>query len=221
MIDDFNLIKDRNRKNIWVSISGGVDSALLMYLLVKYVYENNLNVSITPWTIVDLYRPGNDEAVKKIISCIQSRYPYHIEENIIDYFYKEKTKKEHSKEFWDRIFKTNRYDLYMNGLTTTPPIDVMKKLNMYDHFLHMTTQLGDTRTLPDQNNLIYQKNTRMDVYNPFINIDKSQLAKIYYEEDLMDDLFPLTQSCIAPKRPCYTCWWCTEKNWAFGLYDMS
>ena len=41
MIDDFNLIKDRNRKNIWVSISGGVDSALLMYLLVKYVYENN------------------------------------------------------------------------------------------------------------------------------------------------------------------------------------
>lgn len=64
-----------------------------MYLLVKYVYENNLNVSITPWTIVDLYRPGNDEAVKKIISCIQSRYPYHIEENIIDYFYKEKPKR--------------------------------------------------------------------------------------------------------------------------------
>ena len=42
----------------------------------------------------------------------------------------------------------------------------------------------------------------------------------------MDNLFPITWSCISYgdktdywTHPCKTCWWCKEKLWAFGSYD--
>jgi len=52
------------------------------------------------------------------------------------------------------------------------------------------------------------------------------LLLIYEQFNLLDDLFPLTMSCIgfAPEtnyftEPCRKCYWCHEKKWAFGCYD--
>ena len=53
-------------------------------------------------------------------------------------------------------------------------------------------------------------------------MQKKAIAAGYEEHDLMDDLFPLTKSCVdRNKTPCFKCFWCYEKHWAFGMYDMS
>ena len=63
-------------------------------------------------------------------------------------------------------------------------------------------------------------------YRPFVNVDKKFVADLYKQFDLMDDLFPLTMSCIGFDyqtnyftEPCKKCYWCHEKKWAFGCYD--
>ena len=216
-MDDFNLLNDR--KHIWVSVSGGTDSALLLYLITKYCYENKLETKITPWTRVDLYRPGNDIAVQKIIDCIQAKYKYPYEKPILNYYYQDLEKAHYTKKFWYDMKNSDLYDAFIFGLTASPSIDIMKKdPQFYTEFLNI--DYGD-RT-PDQNHKTYTKKNNFLAFSPFINFDKSYIAKKYEEENLMDTLFPLTQSCIArDKRPCFKCWWCMEKHWAFGLYDMS
>ena len=222
MTDDFYLLNDR--KNIWVSVSGGTDSALLLYFITKYCYENKLKIKITPWTTVDLYRPGNDVAVEKIINCIQEKYPYPYEKTILNYYYKDPpfNKTYYTDKFWHEIKNSNVHDVFAYGITSSPPIDVMKNSpEFYTQFLNID---NDDRT-PGRNLKTYKysiDDNSFLSFAPFINFDKSYIAKKYEEEDLMDTIFPLTQSCIAiGKRPCYNCFWCMEKHWAFGLYDMS
>ena len=57
-------------------------------------------------------------------------------------------------------------------------------------------------------------------------LDKRFVAEMYEQFNLMDNLFPITASCVeyADKtdyftKPCKKCWWCREKKWAFGAYD--
>ena len=47
---------------------------------------------------------------------------------------------------------------------------------------------------------------------------------MYKEEGLMEDLFPMTRSCVGgPNQTkdftawCWQCFWCYEKAWAFNL----
>ena len=56
-----------------------------------------------------------------------------------------------------------------------------------------------------------------------LNVDSGNATYVF---NLMDDLFPLTMSCIGFEKetnyftePCKKCYWCHEKKWAFGCYD--
>jgi 7-cyano-7-deazaguanine synthase in queuosine biosynthesis len=58
---------------------------------------------------------------------------------------------------------------------------------------------------------------------PWWNVDKKFIAFQYQKYNLMNIIFPLTESCIEDKKdqpfPCKKCFWCEEKYWAFGSYD--
>lgn len=215
---DFTSLNDRN--SIWISVSGGTDSALLLYLVTKYCYENCLTTKITPWVYVDGSRPGNDIDVYNIINCIQSLYPYPYEPVVVDHIYKEPggNKVELVKPLWNRMRQSGLYDAFINALSASPPIVEMKATpNFYESFLKITTE---DRTPQLKPTLSFHDNFL--ALTPFINIDKSDLADMYDEEGLMDNLFPLTKSCIGREvTPCFDCFWCYEKNWAFGLYDIA
>jgi hypothetical protein len=53
---------------------------------------------------------------------------------------------------------------------------------------------------------------------PLSDLDKRDIFKIYKEENLLNDLYPLTFSCSTPdaKQHCNTCWFCQERLWGFG-----
>lgn len=207
------------KTNIWVSVSGGTDSSLLLYLIVKYLYETNSSAKITPWCYVDTSRPGNDKDVVSIINTITQLFDYKIEDLIVDYFYKPPggDKAALTKPFWDTQASSGKYDLYANALSSAPPLDVMQQnQNFYDAF----KKVGPENRLDRGNVLNYSKQHSLWVWQPFINLNKKDLAEIYEQEDLLDNLFPLTKSCVSrDQTPCYKCFWCYEKLWAFGMYD--
>ena len=50
-------------------------------------------------------------------------------------------------------------------------------------------------------------------------MDKKDIARLYEEEGILDDLFPLTRSCENDDTldyHCGFCWWCDERKWAFN-----
>ena len=61
------------------------------------------------------------------------------------------------------------------------------------------------------------------VTTPFTNYNKKFLAKLYEDEGILEQLFPLTFSCEYigdPKEDpgmehCGECWWCEERQWGF------
>ena len=65
---------------------------------------------------------------------------------------------------------------------------------------------------------------------PWWGLDKTFVAHQYKVFDLMNTLYPMTESCVyAPhlknenynieKPPCKMCYWCNERYFSFGSYD--
>jgi len=224
---DFKIIQ--KSKSIFLSLSGGTDSALLFYLICKYISENKIDTTITPFTVIDTKRPGNDFYTNKIINFMKRTFKNtKINKNVIDYITKinSNDKLRLMEKTINNHFLHNKYDLSMNALSSFPDQNELKNnKDMYKKAMTIITE-DRTKTGNKQVGPIYdsQKNTYW--YFPFINIDKKNIAKMYEEYNLMDNLFPITQSCIGYTKetnngtePCKKCFWCLEKYWAFGLFD--
>ena len=210
---DLSILKDR--KHIWISVSGGVDSASLLYLIASYVTD----VEITPWCVVDTTRPGNDIAAQKIIDVVSKRTGFIFNNLIVDYITKEPggNKNKLIYPIFKRMQTSGLYDCYVDALSAAPPIEEMKSTKgFYKAFKRITTE---DRTSRD--NITHKYVNKFLFFKPYLNIDKQDIADIYEDHDLMNDLFPLTESCVGrDKTPCMECFWCHEKYWAFGMYDM-
>lgn len=211
-------------KRILFSISGGTDSAILLYLTCKYITENNLtDVEITPWTVVDIHRPGNDIIVKNILSIITQLYPNIVFRPwLLDHIDVEmnnpSSKLSLMRELNRQQFITGTYDTLMFALTNSPPVKLSAPLETSEN-RNPNTVKSEKEYLPEY---------KVTLYGPFVNLNKKDIAHLYEKYSLMDNLFPLTQSCIGlphetdnGTKPCKQCFWCLEKFWAFGRYDFN
>ena len=217
---DYNILE--GKKHIWMSLSGGTDSALIFFLITKWLYENNKTTKITPWCLYDSYRPGNDIDAQNVIDVVKDLIPYeHIQPMITGMFSKHPgtNKVALTKPFWTEMQQTRKYDIFVSALTASPSVDEMKKeKGFYDAFLRLKDENRD----PAEHKIEIQHDDEgMTIWHPVSNIDKKAIAAGYEEHDLMDNLFPLTTSCVSRhKTPCFECFWCYEKHWAFGMYDI-
>ena len=226
--------------SVFLALSGGTDSAMLLYLLCmtqphwKIVCHTGIDKNKDPWVA---------EYAAEIIHFMRSKFP---QVDIVHEIYKfnsldpitlyyatkewnEKPDKSilpsaegYSKTFAARPLKRKirkKYDikLSMHGITANPPVEVQKELEFEHVAEHRRNKIYEREVWSKSGNLHYK---------PFVNVDKKFIADLYKQFDLMDDLFPLTMSCIGWAgetknftEPCKTCFWCYEKKWAFGCYD--
>lgn len=239
-IDFLNFDTTFANKKVMLALSGGTDSALLLYLFCLYKPDWD----IICHTGIDKHKdPWLGEYAKDIIHFMNSTFP---STNIIhevykfdslDYMNLYYSKKEYdlqpdksilptpqgySKAWTSRPYKAairRKYKtkLSTHGISHNPPIDVQEKMG----FQHTVEPLRNKKY--DE----LQINPHGSVhYKPFINVDKKFIAGLYEQFGLINTLFPLTMSCIgfAPEtknftEPCKKCFWCYEKKWAFGCYD--
>lgn len=185
-------------KVLGIRASGGADSTLLLYLLAKYTTNpvtayvlsteiNNYVEETLLYTIVD--------KIHKILSkeCIKVK-PIRVKQKTLEILLDETNK----------CAEKDNIDILYVGITKAPTslIDSLP-LSEYEKYHRDFNHKSET---------LY-KNT----YMPFANIDKSIIAKIYNQEKIIDDIFPLTLSCVIDTdKHCGDCWWCKERMWAFG-----
>ena len=122
-----------------------------------------------------------------------------------------------AKDLKSELRKKYDIKLSIHGITANPPIDVQKELGF--------DKVAEPRRNKTYDEETWKKSGKMH-YRPFVNVDKKFVADLYKQFDLMDDLFPITMSCIGFEKetnyftePCKKCYWCHEKKWAFGCYD--
>lgn len=215
--DKFPKLNEKEWR-VAMNLSGGVDSAFVLFMLCTYLTETGKNNQVNFITGVEHQRPTNEWHAREIGLYMKERFP-HLNWGWHEFFYYDnrritgRAKTEEHRENEHRIQKEVGYDLLLGGRTANPP-DVRE--------LEKGREL--IRDLPKDSEHPEYNGTRF--YVPLQNVHKKWVAKMYEHYGLMDDLYPLTASCIGNAyvtdhftKPCRTCWWCREKFWAFGSYD--
>lgn len=230
----FYLPKEFNKHQ--VNLSGGTDSAAVLYYLTLYLkYFNRTNEEIHIITGMDTRAPNTLWHANEIYLAIHETAP---EIPMTQYTFEYTKKwKPNGKE---KITKTDLFrpvekeyrtkhgiKSITYGRTANPPIEVQKELGFYGSGEKIREEDYDK---PPNHEEIRNKKGRLVFYRqvPWEFLDKSFIAELYHHTPfLKETIFPITASCISKdpietnffSKPCKNCYWCYEKHWAFGTYD--
>ena len=215
-------------KKVLLNLSGGTDSAMLLWQLLKYFREENIILEeLRVLSGVDLHRPTSEWNASEIFLAIKEKFP---EQNItheIFRYWKEGEKRKYHIAHEEKLRRDEKFFAMFHGRTANPPEQEQKKIpGMWEDISRPSEREINVVGEPDKQ---FMKGKDL-YYNsvPWNKVDKKFISELYHREPFMkDEVFPLTASCISddPKitdywaKPCKVCWWCREKKWAFNAYD--
>ena len=221
---------------IVISLSGGLDSSSLTYLIANYFP----NIDIFPFHSKDIDGPLDTECAINVHRYLKGMFP-NIKDltifdvNTSDPIWLKKAQEEldspkgkingvpkwrnvrgGSKALQNRNARKIMYDRHNTvvamAMSMNPPIEDMKRLGFYD--------VAERKRDPGRSN---EKLLDSGVYMPYLHVNKKFVAGVYKEHNLIKELYPMTKSCAwGPEsgntnypEPCGKCFWCNEKAWAF------
>lgn len=230
-----NLFENKSITKIGVRLSSGTDSALVLFFLAKFITElEKFYITIYPWTGIELNNELSvaEEKAIKIVDVIRQLYPkVNIKNTHVDKWLrippleKPQDKKYYSNPAADKFKAENNLDLLISGSTCNPPKEIIESEKMETMFCK-APKYRHVESVTDSS--IWGHTDEKEF--PWRYVDKKFIAHQYKKYNLMENLYPLTESCVIEKFdillemgansfPCKTCYWCREKYWAFGSYD--
>jgi 7-cyano-7-deazaguanine synthase in queuosine biosynthesis len=192
---------------IGVCVSGGLDSALLLYFTLKYTEEP---IHIFSLASQEKLLRNTHASINVVNKCIELTGNYNLTHHIS---YVSEQTKENLFTLPFQFLNSNTISTIYTGITKNPPRHVT------DSFTLPT--LENQERDPTVTRVVKQKS----FYMPWTNIDKLDLHDIYEKYNLMDTLYPVTRSCEwvsytnwpdPGDNHCGKCWWCQERVWGFG-----
>jgi 7-cyano-7-deazaguanine synthase in queuosine biosynthesis len=198
-----DLPVDIHDGNVGISMSGGVDSSILFYILMKYAKG--------PITIFSCGngRTNNQEieGALRVVNYVLKKIPRYD----ISFHSHWEQHKQTTNALNENLIRKLEVSVIYTGFTTPPPENAI--LN-YD-----TEACYGGRREPGVKYETYHRDGK--IYMPFANIDKKGIAKLYKELQV-EDLYAVTRSCESLTLiggHCGQCWWCKERIWAFGKLE--
>jgi 7-cyano-7-deazaguanine synthase in queuosine biosynthesis len=199
-----NINIDIHEGPIGISCSGGADSSLLLYILMKYCKDP---IHVFTCVLDSKNRSTLKSAsnvVSKIIDLTGNYNVYHHY-----HFVKEGKRIEELFKQQIQFIENKTINWLYTAITKNPPFEIQKSFSEPSRENHERHPLIERP--------VYMEN--QPIYMPFTNIDKQAIAKMYMELDILDNLFPVTRSCESItliEGHCGECWWCEERLWGFG-----
>lgn len=219
------VLINTDAKNVGIFLSGGIDSAVILYLIAKTFAERNIKTTIQPATV----RRGNPTDLKeydrvdiypytdKIIAYVRSRFPNVNIHNTI---------KEEANYWWASVHENGgNIGSYTFAQTTLSNFltwkyardELVTELNaqkgsdiLYCEYAGTTKNPPKDASVPlseeshrDNNNEYYIPGFATSVmdgifekyYEPFRNADKRITMWLAHELNILEDLLPITRSC--------------------------
>lgn len=214
-------------KPVAVFISGGPDSAITTYLVVKTIKDLGFNNPVYPITTEFMARPYNIKHAWNVLHKIEELLNFKFEQHLIfpmpNHAQKitDEDKKVIMSKNIDEYFR--RYKIYtlFNGLTANPPENAI-----------IDTPYAQRQVERNSINIVLEKLNQRSAQYPLLFAHKQIAAYFFKKFDLLDSLFPLTRSCEAElvesqyfTKTCFEvrpseklCWWCQERKWGFNQY---
>lgn len=199
-----NVSIDIHEGSIGISVSGGADSAILLYILMKYAPGP---IHTFTCSSEEKHRVSPHIALDVIGKCIDLTGKTDVLHHT--YFVEKQT----HQSWLDGllVYTTNKtVNMMYTGATALPPDDVLATFKT-------TSGLYDKRN-PNLIRPVYY-NRFGNFYTPLFNINKQQICEMYKELGVLEELYPLTRSCedfTLTQGHCGRCWWCEERQWGFG-----
>jgi len=211
-------------QRIGISLSGGADSALLAYLILK---ETNADIYFTTQIRMWKTRPWQRHVAQQVVRWFKYNFPNRIEhlENFIPPELEEPTSPLITDEYGkgkpgnriilrahnEWVIHNYNLDAWFAAVNKNPDFDIPGALTERNegvlpiHMLHMG----------------------IDIYHPFVYTTKDKIIQKYYDYNITD-LLDITRSCegefeglnyitYTPGDPvplCGECFWCNEREWA-------
>jgi tRNA(Ile)-lysidine synthase TilS/MesJ len=213
-------------QNIGVWVSGGSDSALMLYLLSKQIKDNNLPIKIVPCTI-DHKRPFQNIAgdvvskVKELLDCDDIYLPHQVYNPPGEVQWTSGELKQQFKDVNYVNFLEKLIQVLYTGTTLNPPQSVQQDF-VYGILQDIEAVRGVGVPKQIEKYIAQTEGPITGEFieiRPFLETDKKAISELYKKYNLMDSLFPITRSCedlIKVTGHCGICWWCEERIWGFG-----
>ena len=245
MIEKGVTIDLHGTKRIGMKLSGGPDSAMILYMICKKITDENIDIEyIQPITATADVKPYNIKFARRVIEWMRNRYPNIEIKDTHCAVCKYEEYNSRQEELVRDLILNRDIDITFAGITANPPDEEGKnfwpcnpkytraiELDFDGHPEDISNADWNTRAVerdePDVE--VYWsswrgKDEKVPMVRPFINHDKRKVAELYHHYDIME-LFDITRSCENINGPalndfedhCETeCWWCYERRWAFG-----
>jgi len=192
-------------KKIGVLLSGGMDSAIMLFLLLKEIKDNNLTVDLTVYNVPNV----NDNAAVyagKIVEFLEKYFNTNIKFKSIGVGNAAPLKL--IKQPATEILATKEVDIIYSGQNQFP----------FEARLWSAYKSAEGKFIRRNPSLPDPENVRF----PFIKLYKNHILELYRQFDILE-LAAITHSCTVQKiGTCKECLWCIERTWAFtqlGLTD--
>ena len=211
-------------KRVGVSLSGGADSALLAYLILK---ETDADIYFTTQIRMWKTRPWQRYVAQDVVEWFKEHFTNRIEH--IEGFIPPEMEEPNTTFITDEygatkpgnriilrahnewVAHTYKLDAWFAAVNKNPDVDIPGALPERDE-----------GALP-----LHMKHMGIDIYHPFVYTTKDWIVKQYSDNKILD-LFDITRSCegefeglnyktYVPRQYvpiCGECFWCKEREWA-------
>lgn len=216
---DWSIVSD-DVKTALIKVSGGLDSAIVLYMLCRYITTSNKDISIVVLTTNDWLKPYQITWSTKVLDWIKREFP------TVKFIAHETAQLKHGEDYvagqakhLERV-KFNyakqgiTFDIKFSGVNQAPPIDVFEVEEIS----------GRLPPGPPEDRKSIRPTKVGTWFWPIQNFNKKDIAELYEQFDLTDTLFYQTRSCEETvlertnnlTTHCGSCWWCQERKWGFG-----
>jgi hypothetical protein len=179
-----------------ILLSGGLDSAVLFYLLLDACQKQKITPKIIPFTIPKV--DGSYLYVASVISWMIEHFNLEIPHYTLVGDITLHHRAQSASAVKDIFTKFPRVDYVVIGINQNPPEDIGVE--------------GPTRDTKSDN---------PRVLVPFVNLYKTHIVDLIYEHDLQG-LLDITHSCTEQRvGRCMKCFQCRERAWAFEQLDQT
>lgn len=212
---------DPSWKRVLIQVSGGLDSALLLYFVAKTFQDYGIKAEIIPLSLEVPTKAKTLGSARNVINEVRTLLKSQqirngIEVSIPVDLCKPPYKNKFFMNTVAEVIQRENIDFEMNGNTKNPPFE-------------------DRRHFRDDEHRELLRDARTTIYNsprsasPHAFNDKKGIIHLYQKENLLNRLAPLTLSCDLELEeiqrrglsiPCGDCWWCHERAWGFKANQL-